>query len=220
MWQIWDAELGYSHTNLMAPEALQQPQMTADGAEPLWGVHQVKPDQTTHLHIFPHNTLEWRCAEYGIDHEDLDTLLTVILHEPFIPDPGDPLVWQDETALAVVQETADLPTCWTPGVSDQTRLQAHLARIDAVKAHRVQVQDAPRKDRQAALRYVGSRRVADPTPLDPIRAARLDPVRIQGRHMAVQWRRTSPMTAPTFQAKPPSTFVGNLGMRPPPGSSG
>ncbi|GAA5046633.1 hypothetical protein HNP84_009761 [Thermocatellispora tengchongensis] len=207
-WQIWDAELAYSHTSLTDPEA--QGRLDNDGAEPLWGVYQVKPDQMTHIHVFPHNTLEWRAAEYGIDHEDIGTLLDVILYEPFIPDPRDPLMWQDPGALRVAEETWNLPTCWTPGCSDETRLQAHLERIKSVKRNRVALENAPQQDRQAALQFVGSQRTADPDPLAPIRGARLDPVRVQGRRMAVEWRRVSAETllAPTFQTKPPATFVG------------
>ncbi len=35
-------------------------------------------------HLFPKNALEWRAAEYGVDPTDIDTLLTMILHEPHL----------------------------------------------------------------------------------------------------------------------------------------
>ncbi|MFB7244652.1 hypothetical protein ACFCYX_19590 [Streptomyces populi] len=36
------------------------------------------------LHIFPLDALEWRAAEYGIDHTDVDLLLDCVLHEPYL----------------------------------------------------------------------------------------------------------------------------------------
>lgn len=41
-------------------------------------------------HKFPVDTLEWRAAEYGIDPADLDTLLDIVIHEPFLGDPDRP----------------------------------------------------------------------------------------------------------------------------------
>jgi hypothetical protein len=38
------------------------------------------------LHIFPLDTLEWRAAEYGIAHTDVDQLLDLVLHEPYLTD--------------------------------------------------------------------------------------------------------------------------------------
>lgn len=47
---------------------------------------------TMMLHVFPPDTLEWRAAEYGIDPTDLDTLLDIVLNEPFAE--GDPPLWR------------------------------------------------------------------------------------------------------------------------------
>jgi hypothetical protein len=41
--------------------------------------------------FFPPDTLEWRAAEYGIDHTDIDTLLKIVLYEPHL----DPLEQPD-----------------------------------------------------------------------------------------------------------------------------
>jgi hypothetical protein len=35
-------------------------------------------------HVFPKDALEWRAAEYEIDPGDVDTLLGIILYEPFL----------------------------------------------------------------------------------------------------------------------------------------
>lgn len=42
------------------------------------------------LYYFPVETLEWRAAEYDIDATDVDTLLDVVLNEPFLDDTPDP----------------------------------------------------------------------------------------------------------------------------------
>jgi hypothetical protein len=38
------------------------------------------------VHLFPKDALEWRAAEYEIDHYDFDTLLGIILYEPLLDD--------------------------------------------------------------------------------------------------------------------------------------
>ncbi|MEQ4718365.1 hypothetical protein [Nonomuraea sp. B19D2] len=140
IWTVWDAELGYSTTSLLQNGGEQAGQLaTHYGAEPMWGISRVRPDGGAHLHIIPHSTWEWRCAEYGIDPDDMTTLLDIVLHEPWIPDPDDALASVQPGAAAVLQETHGLPTCWTPGVPDADRLAAHLERIRLVKQHRVQI---------------------------------------------------------------------------------
>lgn len=37
-----------------------------------------------YVHVFPKDTLEWRAAEYGIDPDDFDTLLSIVLYEPLL----------------------------------------------------------------------------------------------------------------------------------------
>lgn len=50
-----------------------------------------RPDGLPHRQTFPVDTLEWRAAEYDIDPADTDTLLDMVLSEPFLdPDPDDP----------------------------------------------------------------------------------------------------------------------------------
>lgn len=206
-WTTWDAELSYGPVYYAQKDPGRANPM---GAEPLWGVAVVKEDGSRFLKTFPHSTLEWRSAEYGIDPDDKDTLLDVILHESYIPREDDPLALMDPTATKIIAATRGTPTCWTPGVSDKTRLEAHLNRIDAVKKHRVRIEPASVTDRQGALAYVGSRRVAPPDPLDPIRAASLDPIRVEARRLAVEWARSagSMQEPPNFEMKPPDTFMG------------
>lgn len=46
-----------------------------------WAVAMTASDGTRMMHVFPPETLNWRAAEYGIDPEDSQTLLDVVLHE-------------------------------------------------------------------------------------------------------------------------------------------
>ncbi|MEV6154908.1 hypothetical protein AB0L53_31665 [Nonomuraea sp. NPDC052129] len=208
MWTLWDAELGYGPTSFLDRDRARRSPL---GAEPSWGVVKVDPSGARILHAFPHSTLEWRAAEYGIDPEDIDTLLEVILYEPWIPREDDLLAMVHPEASAILRDTRGMPDCWTPGVSDSDRLAAHLARIQAVKNYAVLQKKASVADRQAALDFVGSTRVAPPDPLDPIKTTtRLDPIRIESRKMAVNWLRASgDQTAwPDFYHKPMCTFMG------------
>ena len=76
---------------------------------------------TTGTHTFPTDTLEWRAAEYGIDPSDVDTLMDIVLAEPYLTEEH----WQTGSRLhdadTVGQARAD-----------------HIARCAKVKlAHRM-----------------------------------------------------------------------------------
>ncbi|MEV4472795.1 hypothetical protein [Nonomuraea sp. NPDC049504] len=205
IWTVWDAELGYSPMHFReGDEARRAAPM---GAEPLWGLKMVRPDAGEILGVMPHSALEWRAAEYCIDPEDVGTLVDVILHEPWIPRVDDPFAAQDPTLAAVIDDIRDLPTCWTRGVPDQERREAHLTRIALVKERIARVDAAPVEDRQGALLFVGSSRIAPADPLAPLLEARLDPIRVESRRMAVEWQRRT-LTAPDFYSKPAATFIG------------
>jgi hypothetical protein len=73
------------------------------------------------IHSFPYDALEWRAAEYGIDPSDVDTLMDIILTEPYIAatdyEPGTTLYD-------------------APSIEDARK--AHLSRCAKVKlAHRM-----------------------------------------------------------------------------------
>ncbi|MEU1883441.1 hypothetical protein ABZ470_39560 [Streptosporangium sp. NPDC020072] len=207
IWTIWDVELSYGHTDF--PATGDAAQVLASGGEPVWGVYEVGEDTTAYgISAVPHSLLEWRSAEYDIDPADLDTLIDVALHERFIPHPADALAWADEQAGRVLQASADLPTCWTPGVSGTDRRQAHLERVRLVKDHLVRLEAASRADRQGALAFVGSARVAPPDPLQPMREGiQLDPARVEAKKLAVAWKRARG-DLPAAAVKPPATFMG------------
>ncbi|GAA1769857.1 hypothetical protein [Nonomuraea bangladeshensis] len=212
-WTIWDAELGYSTTSLLQAGGEQASQVTPhDGAEPIWGISRVRPDGQAHMHLIPHSTWEWRCAEYGIDPDDLDTLLDVVLHEPWIPDPADVLALGQPGVAEVLQETHGLPTCWTPGVPDADRLAAHLARIEAVKTHRVVMVPENRQFRQGVVDFAGLAMTVPEDPLEPVKTlTRLDPARVAARRLTVEYYRAGrsrPVVMPSYGLKPPNTWAG------------
>lgn len=57
-------------------------------------------------HCFPKDIFEWRAAEYGIDPTDMDTLIDIVLAEPFLDDndyaPGESL--HDAPDITVARE--------------------------------------------------------------------------------------------------------------------
>jgi hypothetical protein len=212
IWTIWDAELGYSTTSLLQSGGEQAEQAsTHDGAEPIWGISRVRPDGVAHMHLVPHSTFEWRAAEYGIDPDDMDTMLDIVLHEPWIPNPHDALATMRPGAAEVLQETHGLPTCWTPGVPDAERLAAHLARIDAVKTHRVAMVPENQRFRQGVVDFVGLNLTVPADPLEQVKTlTRLDPARVAARRQTVEYYRAGragPVT-PNFEVKPPNTWMG------------
>lgn len=76
------------------------------------------------VHTFPADTLEWRAAEYGIDPADLDTLLDIVLHEPYMEEPDQP----------------DLLLHDAPSIEEARTY--HLARVKRVKARSKRPQPA------------------------------------------------------------------------------
>lgn len=207
---VWDAELGYSTAAIESrpdggPIAFTTPDT---GANPMWGVWMTNPSGGVGIAVIPHARLEWCSAAYGMDPDDLDTLMDVILHEPCIPDPGQATA--DPASLAILQATVGLPTWSTPGVPDAERRAAYLERVRLVKDYRVRVEPAPQAERQGALTFVGSLRTAAPDPLSAIKEARLDPVRVAGKRMRLDWERENSVRAvqATYDLKPPLTFVG------------
>ncbi|MFG3051911.1 hypothetical protein ACGFZP_13300 [Kitasatospora sp. NPDC048239] len=95
-------------------------QATSSTGGTFWVVVTTSQAGERHQHAFPTDTLLWRAAEYGIDPDDTETLLDIILHEPHIT-PAEALA--EPVTLAAARTTGEAKT-------------AHLARIAAVKARR------------------------------------------------------------------------------------
>ncbi|GAA2895634.1 hypothetical protein GCM10020220_102120 [Nonomuraea rubra] len=209
--QAWDAELGYSHVHLAnrPPGGPVEIPSGTTGGEPVWGVWTVNPIGQEGVWFIQHSMLEWRSSAYGIDPDDVETLLDVCFHEWFFPNPNDPLIVHDEVATQILRETRDLPSVWTPGVSDEARRDAHLEKIRLVK-ERVARGGGGAQARSAgrsALCRVRAR-------VAPIRPAGADqgphpartPFALPGRSNTWSGRRATadgPVT-PTFELKPPA----------------
>lgn len=78
----------------------------------LWEVHSQRDDGSKHLFLIPKMALSCRAAEYGVDPEDVDTLMDLIMHEFRSPtemqedaDPG--LKSKKLPRLLQVQNTSD-----------------------------------------------------------------------------------------------------------------
>lgn len=85
---------------------------TADGVDPV---------VEEGIHAFPYDTLEWRAAEYGIDPSDVDTLMDIVLAEPYL-----------------TNEDYEPGTTLYDAASIQDAREAHIARCVKVKlAHRM-----------------------------------------------------------------------------------
>lgn len=141
-------------------------------------------------HIFPHATLAWRAAEYGIDPADTEALLDVILHEPFLPDLDDPdEAAQDPAARAGMTVPArkargrirkgdPVPVRLHNADTIADARQAHLMRIDAIK-DTVRIDVPAGKDRDHPLKPIHD------TPVDPAKvtdfAGRVDEARRKHR---------------------------------------
>lgn len=202
--EIYDSEASFSY-NLRPPD-MTSPVMAFEGAtEPVWGVHEWSERRGRRMHMIPHALLEDTVLAHGHDPEDLEGIVSTIMHMSYVPSPDDALVYDDPGAVAVLEATADVPDPRAFGMPDGERLEATLALVAAVRKHRATVDPASRKDRQGALDF---RRavileagdavpeefrqdldiVAPEHPLDAILSGvRLDPARIAARRARNDW---------------------------------
>ncbi|MFC8447679.1 hypothetical protein [Kitasatospora sp. NPDC057223] len=106
---------------------------TNNGRE-IWIVVMVDESGSRVNHAIPKDTLLWRAAEYGIDPTDTETLLDIILHEPYIPDPR----LNDPPAAAAVRAVVNgkrVPATLATAATTADARTAHLARVLHVKAN-------------------------------------------------------------------------------------
>lgn len=115
-----------------------------------WEVHIQRDDGAKGVHMMPKSTLDFRAAEYGVDPTDVDTLMTMILHEPYMvdeeptaqnPTPLAPLLLADSTTSAREAHMARVKKCsaqfdvkGSKGL-DAIR-KAHKPNPDLIRAHR------------------------------------------------------------------------------------
>lgn len=89
----------------------------------LWELHIQREDGVKGVHMMPKMILDLRAAEYGIDPTDVDTLMSVVLHEPYMP---------------VEEPTAEDPDPIAPLMKAQSTTEAREAHLAKVKNCRVQ----------------------------------------------------------------------------------
>ncbi|MGX4733186.1 hypothetical protein [Kitasatospora griseola] len=101
-----------------------------------WQIRQERPDGQHHLTVFPTAALEWRAAEYDIDHtspDGIDLIIDMLLHEPFLTDDSPTAAVQDrglgKSEPVTLHNAPDLAAARA----------AHLERIAHTKRTRVAV---------------------------------------------------------------------------------
>lgn len=106
---------------------------------------------TIATYLLPKAALQNRAAEYGIDPADVETLLDIALHEPYIPDPTDPANHADDAAAkkglrakawvsrGSIRRGQMVPAWLYNSDSIEQAREAHFARIEHCKANRVRV---------------------------------------------------------------------------------
>lgn len=112
----------------------------------LYLVAVVGPGNNRQLHAFDDDVLEGRIAEYGLDPNDLDTVIDIVLHESRMLDFSDPRnSSKDPAAKAGKKSPATrpwgrlvsvgdmVPTTVANAESTQQAREAHLLRIEEVK---------------------------------------------------------------------------------------
>jgi hypothetical protein len=114
------------------------------GSTTCWRVTYRKEDGTNHTHVFPKDTFDWRAAEYDIDPADIETLMDVVLHEPYV-DPMDTAVREAGKLSPALQNNKTTrrgepePTNLFNAESISEAREAHLLRIEDAKTNRVNI---------------------------------------------------------------------------------
>lgn len=111
---------------------------------PHWQVLMEREDGWRIAHIFPDHIFEARAGEYGIPHDDIETLIDIVLHEAHIPDPLRPQNRKtDPAALQGMVVNVDEPVWLYNAPSTKHAREAHLLRIKHLKENVHRVETAP-----------------------------------------------------------------------------
>lgn len=176
------------------------PEGRPDRVVDTWHVGLTRPDGARGVHIFPASIFAQYAAELDIDPADADTLLDVVLHEPYIPQesPGRPPaqtllvatpdgVKEPAAALkATAEGSGERLTPFTAATLAHAR-EAHLERIARAK-ERVQI--VPPAAKTSAGARGRARTPADPLQVIRQHIARIDPDELaERRRMVDQARR-------------------------------
>ncbi|MEQ4723760.1 hypothetical protein [Nonomuraea sp. B19D2] len=106
-----------------------------------WALDLLRPDGVKILQVMPTELLESLSAEYDIPPDDVDQLLDIALHQPFLPVPrrdrqlavSSALGVASPTAVAAAEQAESEPvTLWNAPTIDDAR-RSLLARIEELK---------------------------------------------------------------------------------------
>ncbi|QKW22297.1 hypothetical protein HUT16_27350 [Kitasatospora sp. NA04385] len=139
---------------------------TTEGGMECWEVRQERPDGQHHLTVFPTSSLEWRAAEYDIDHrtpDGINLILDMLLHEPHLPDSPP---HQAGAAAKGLTASGPAPITLRTAPDRATARAAHLERIAHTKQTRITVTSPSTPTGKTGI--VTARTATDP--LDVIRA--------------------------------------------------
>ncbi|HUR06292.1 MAG TPA: hypothetical protein VM347_27340 [Nonomuraea sp.] len=153
-----------------------------------WALDLLRPDGVTILQVMPTGLMESLSAEYNIPPDDIDQLLDIALHQPFLPVPRRDRELAVSSALGAARLTAaaanvqaepEPVTLWNAPTIDDAR-QSLLARIKELKQTKVRVLPFAQSSAAAKTRTLHRAGLADaeaaaileaPTdPLDLIRS--------------------------------------------------
>lgn len=112
-------------------------------------------------HCFPKDIFEWRAAEYGIDPSDMDTLIDIVLSEPFLVESdyssGESL--HDAPSIAAAR-TAHLARCVQGKLRGRITTRGKIAREGGV-LHKVRAESPMHEEvLQVKREHVESQRKA------------------------------------------------------------
>lgn len=112
--------------------AFEEPNGTVD----CWYVITRAPGDGGITHVFPKATLEWRAAEYGIDPQDTETLLDVILHEQLMDEEEDALLKKEVSAARSTTAARQACSDRLDALKQRTRivLDGKNNPLDAIRA--------------------------------------------------------------------------------------
>lgn len=173
------------------------PDSVPDRVVDRWHVGLTRPDGVQGVHIIPAEAFADRAAVYDLDPADVDTLLDILLHEPYMPPQETPGRPPAETVLVATADGLEEPAQLLRGSAHEEPVtvfnaptvaharEAHLTRVEQAK-QRVRIVP-PRPAKQAAGRRAASATV---DPLDVIRQrVRIDPEDLAARRQMVEQAR-------------------------------
>lgn len=109
------------------------------GDTEVWYIdHQRQSDGHTYRHAMPKSVIEWRAAEYGMDHTTpagRQQIIDLVLHEPFMPAIDPQVLHRNSKGKRLSTDEVHL---YNAPTRDLAR-NAHLSKLETTKANIAQV---------------------------------------------------------------------------------